>query len=297
MLIIAGLSVIGAGLGFGSWWMMQRLKRKKAPPPAVEDPGTVEPAPEPQPEEPFEKQPVALLTEPLPQPVAPPPLPREGPDISGQLSAIERLLRDLAAAQATLLESDAPPADPRIDALTATLKSQEQRLDSLETHMTQGFDGLALVFREALDERGPAAGEAEADDDVERTERIAEALEARIADSLREAVAPHLSLLGEDLKRLTDAAAKAADPAPALDTLGQRIEAARVAMTEATRDLDARITEIAAARGGGVATPSPSAGLETDLALQPKVAALAKRRLSYIPSSDGGEAAGRTGTE
>ncbi len=252
ILVIGGMALLGAGIGYGVWWFLQRRNPKtaEAPPEA--------PAPEPVMEEripeasidapapveaPLEatdpSEPVESTAEGADAPaeegeaaedaeveeiaVEPEEVPKPRPDVATSLVAeaqaavlekverIETALRDLAGAQAALLENDSTEAvepDPRLDQIVTALEAQAERLDALDTRLSGLENSVAEVTQT------PPA-EVDTESITAALKDTGEAIRREISDQ----ILPHISLLGEDVRRLSQA-----NPEAGLAEIGEKLD-------------------------------------------------------------------------
>lgn len=151
-----------------------------------------------------------------PAPLAPAPA-SEIPDgeIIERLTSIEETLRNLADAQATLLESSPEPTEPGelLGQLRGDLDAQTERLSRIETMLTENSAGLA------------SAGASMGGDEVNTLLEAMENMEANAITQISEQILPHIALLGQDMARLKDAIPAESGGDEALEGLSDTVTA------------------------------------------------------------------------
>ncbi|MEM1264665.1 MAG: hypothetical protein AAGI50_01465 [Pseudomonadota bacterium] len=252
ILLITALSCAGAALGYGTWLIAGLFKRKKPAPDVAE---TSEPPPKPSPP-PVEEE--AATPDAATMPEVDPGLDAEAetsvekqeepavleaptkmpPSLERRIDEIEGLLREVAGGQAALLEAP-PPADPRVETLAAGLADLSNRFDSLDRDLERQFETLISHLRESQSETA-ATPVAEPPDTGEMVDNLVEGVTQRVADDLL----PHLSLLGEDLRRVMESTARLTDPRSAIEVLGGQIEEATGKLAEAAAALAETVEQL-----------------------------------------------------
>ncbi|MEM9370092.1 MAG: hypothetical protein AAGA26_02925 [Pseudomonadota bacterium] len=271
ILLITALSCAGAALGYGTWLIAGLFKRAKrtaeaaetseqppkpSPPPVEEVAATLEaattpeiaPEPDAEPETSIEKQSEPLALEASTKMPA---------SLERRIDDLEGLLREVAGGQAALLEAE-PPVDPRVETLAAGLADLSTRFDSLDRDLERQFETLISHLRENQRENA-AATTVEAPDTGDVVDKLVEGVTQRVADDLL----PHLSLLGEDLRRVMESTARLTDPRSAVEILGARIEEATGKLTAAAEAL-AETVELLPEATPPVAKSGPFLGQDND---------------------------------
>lgn len=273
MTLIAGLSLVGAAVGYGGWWIFQRW-RPMTMHPEDERPGEFDPS--------VTADPQYLHDDDLPghQAAAP-----EGRDLSADLEEIRIQLREIAKAQLSLLESerDRPERtepDPRIDLVLAEIRLHSETRAATEIAIGEQLDALRDDIRVGLDEVIAAS----ARPDPRMAEVVSEL--ASLKATLNEAamnpasgdLLAHLALVGEDIARVLAAVSDTAR-AQAIDQ-------------DVVRRIDQLLDRIPApAVGGSSAEPGPAPPQGRSAARTgrpPDNAAPQPRGLAYIPPRNSG---------
>ncbi len=214
--VIGGFAAFGGLIGYALWWGLQRRKREESPEEAEEEPVAEMPAmPELLTEMPLELPVDQTLTE-APTKTEDAEVPesaaveepfeeasvveesvveaeklQEEDALAIRLTAIEETLRDMASAQATLLEENTNDSAPKFDDVIARLEEQALKLSAIEERM--------------------AASKNSDEDDTESTETLSailaaiESLSTKLENPITERVLPHLALLSQDVKEMAAA--------------------------------------------------------------------------------------------